>query len=77
MFKSLKPSEQNQEESSLANWIWNSHNWVEDIPGHYHCIWCKEYQTSYSPISLENNLCPKNPAVLKVVEKIKNAYNER
>jgi hypothetical protein len=38
MFKALKPfimDEKELELQELANWIWNSHNWVEEAPGYY------------------------------------------
>lgn len=52
---------------SLANWAWDSHNWVEYSPGYCKCKWCERIHTSEMGIGIDFPLCEKNP-ILKGVE---------
>jgi len=69
MFKPLNPfviGEKDREKIDLANWIWNSHNWIEEVPGYYKCTWCNSGASSYLQINVEAELCSKNPAVMRL-----------
>lgn len=54
---------------SLASWVYDSHYWIENPAGYFHCKWCESYATSYTPIYSDNPLCPGNPAVKKLLNK--------
>jgi hypothetical protein len=64
-------SPEEEEKMNLAEWIWQSHSWIEDIPGYFRCEWCETCHTAYSGINSENLLCTKNPAVIKLIDKLK------
>ena len=67
MMKRISPyvlsSEQN-DESRLAGWVFDSHNWNEYAPGYYKCLWCGATHTSTMSISPAYPLCRKNPALI-------------
>lgn len=69
MITKLKPylySEDDEEKFQLAEWIWNSHWWVEDPAGYYVCKWCGRHHTSTMPIFSTDTLCLENPAIKKL-----------
>ena len=55
-----------EEKCELANWIWNSHSWVEESPGYFVCKWCKGVSSGYTPITTDDNLCRENSAVKRL-----------
>jgi hypothetical protein len=57
------------EESFLINWIWDSHNWLEEFAGYYKCKWCSKEHTSTMSISIDHKLCSQNPIIKKLSEK--------
>ena len=64
-------SESNQLQHELAEWIFQSHNWVEDNSGHFHYEFCKITKIS-NIITSNDELCPKNPVVIRLKENIIN-----
>jgi hypothetical protein len=69
MLKRLKPyvvSEEDEVQHKLAEWIFDSHNWVEEYAGYYICAWCGVFQTSTSYITPDMPLCSGNPAVKRI-----------
>lgn len=71
MIKRLSPfilNEQQEEDRALAEWIFNSHWWIETSPGYYNCKWCTEFHNSSMGISKEQRLCEANPSVIKFLE---------
>ena len=69
MIERLNPfvlSKESQENMELAEWIWQSHYWIEFRSGYYECKWCHKTHTSSMGISKDAPLCEKNPAVIKV-----------
>lgn len=52
---------------SLADWIFNSHYWIEDYPGYYKCDWCGVSKTSMMSVTKDDPLCPENPAIKKLL----------
>ena len=70
MLKKAEPfilSADDEERMHMAEWIWQSHNWVEETAGYYHCKWCDRWHTSQMAVRFDDHLCPKNPAVLKLL----------
>lgn len=51
------------EEYELAQWVWNSHYWIEYAPGMYRCKWCEFTHTGHLPAGKNYPLCPCNPAI--------------
>ena len=60
-----------QQDIFISNWIWHSHNWVEDAPGYCECIWCGKIYTSQMSVQSTDELCSKNPAIIKLRNQIK------
>jgi len=50
----------------LTAWVRMSHYWDEYCTGYYKCEWCGITHTSES--RSDSDLCPKNPAVLRLLE---------
>ncbi len=64
MFKALRPfvfSDGQEEDLELARWAWDSHYWIEKMPGYYECKYCKETGTSTMGIGKDYPLCKENP----------------
>lgn len=57
-------SDADAEKFALAEWIWNSHSWVEEPAGYFKCEWCHKDTTNTQAIRPDAPLCPMNPAVL-------------
>ena len=72
MWKRLAPfimTETQETNLSLANWIADSHNWIELSPGYFECAWCKMSLTSTMGISIEFPICKENPIIKKLINK--------
>lgn len=72
MIKRLNPfilSEQQEEDGSIAEWAFQSHYWIEKMAGCFVCKWCEavHYPSTYG-ITKDFPLCPKNYAVMKLIE---------
>lgn len=68
MLKRCNPyilTETAQDDLELADWAWNSHYWIEEYSGYYHCKYCGAYFTSTQGITTDTPLCKKNPVLLK------------
>lgn len=61
--KIYKLSEKDEEDQELAEWVFQSHKWVETVPGYFACEWCKASITSTTPISKDFPLCRENPRI--------------
>ena len=48
----------------LQRWVFDSHYWVETMPGYWMCEWCEFRGTSEFPVSIYK-LCKNNPELLK------------
>ena len=53
----------------LANWVWNSHYWIEEAPGYFKCAWCNMHQASGQGITSDYPMCRNNPKIRKMLEK--------
>lgn len=52
-------------DKSMAQWIFDSHYWIENGAGYYQCEWCGKVHTHYSMITKNDELCNGN---VKIVE---------
>lgn len=71
MLKQAEPylmTEDQKEKMDMANWIWNSHFWVEEPRGYFQCKWCSRNHTSTMPISADDHLCIENPKVNELLQ---------
>jgi len=64
------PREIDELTSSINEWVWNSHYWIESVPGYYKCEWCKQYWGSNMLCEDNIRLCPENPRLKILIEKI-------
>ena len=55
---------------ALADWAWDSHNWVEYQPGYYQCQWCTCQHTSSQGVSENFRICRGNRIVKKLMADI-------
>lgn len=65
MIKKLAPfvsSESSEDAKALAEWIFDSHYWIEQRPGYYKCKWCDMIHSTNN-ISRDDPLCAKNPKI--------------
>ena len=53
----------------LADWIWNSHSWIESPAGYFKCEWCEKQTTNMQAIYHTDPLCLENPAIKKMIAK--------
>ena len=68
MYINKKPvvlSPEGKEDHAIANWAFNSHWWVEDLPGHATCKWCGRDNFLSNPINKDFKLCTENYAIKK------------
>ena len=56
-----KRYEKDELNHSLAEWIFDSHNWYETVSGYFVCEWCGAQHTSTGGISINFPLCKENP----------------
>ena len=71
MMRRLHPfimNEPDQSRVELASWIFDSHFWIEDYPGYFHCLYCNIQHTSTMGITDDAPLCSQNPAVLRLTK---------
>ncbi len=64
MLKRIEPftfNDGQKEDLELAEWAWNSHNWLEYSPGYYECVYCSSRHTSVMGINRNYPLCKENP----------------
>ena len=68
MIKNLLQQEYKETlEMKIAQWAWDSHYWIEDKKGYYHCKWCGDTWTSEMGLNEKyNNLCKGNPLIKKL-----------
>ena len=59
----VKFSEEDEEKMALADWVWNSHYWIEYQHGYGKCKYCDKIYTSEMPIDADFPLCEKNPVL--------------
>jgi len=70
MIKNLPTPKQLRKKPTLAMilsaWCFDSHYWIEDHPGYFHCQWCDSHWTNEMPLTNQyTNLCLRNPIVQK------------
>lgn len=53
-------TEEQQEKIYWDNLKFDSHKWVESVPGYYTCEFCNTSHTSLMPLGT-HSLCSKNP----------------
>lgn len=58
-------NEQTELDKSIAEWIFQSHYWVEDRAGYFQCEWCGRVHTS-GIITKNDDLCKSNPKIVEV-----------
>ena len=63
-----KRTEEGKLNHSLAEWIFDSHNWYETVSGYFTCEWCGARHTSTSGINVDFPLCKGNPIVKKFLK---------
>ena len=70
MIKNLpQPKYEESLKMKIAQWAWDSHYWVEDEKGYYHCEWCGAGWTSEMGLDEKYNyLCKKNPLIKKLIK---------
>jgi len=61
-------TEAQREDSSIAQWAWDSHYWIEYHPGYFECKWCKTIHYSSMGITKDFPLCPGNYAIKKLLD---------
>ena len=81
MLKRIEPykydphmTDEQAEKFALAEWIWNSHSWIEQPAGYFNCEWCMKTTTNTQAISSTDKVCLKNPALLiysKLIDHLK------
>jgi len=79
MWKRLNPfiiTEEQTTNIELANWIVDSHNWIEVHTGYFECSWCKMQLTSTMGVSIKFPICKENPVIKKLIN-IEESNNER
>ena len=79
MIKRCKPymlTEEDKDALALADWIWNSHYWIESYPGYMDCMYCGKKATSNVSIRSTDDLCPGNPAVSRAAAIIKRTVED-
>ena len=79
MIKYLVPfilSEKEEENSSLAEWAFQSHYWIEKAVGYYECKWCKRMHTSVQGINKEFPLCLENLVLKKRNNQMKQNFEQ-
>lgn len=73
MWKKVAPryvvTEQDQLSVAIAQWVFDSHFWIEEYPGYYTCDWCGYGRTSLMPITKDDRPCPENPVIRKLLGK--------
>jgi len=62
-FDIIKISEEDSDDRALAEWIWQSHYWIEYSPGYFQCKWCGNTHTSCMSINSAISLCKYNPVI--------------
>jgi len=68
MLKRLNPYTRTEEEElnhNLAEWAFNSHNWIETSSGYFVCKWCDAWHTNIQGITMDYPLCKGNPILIK------------
>jgi hypothetical protein len=55
---------------AMASWAFDSHNWIEERSGYYHCSWCDKFHTNIMGIRKDFPLCKKNPRLEGLFKKI-------
>ena len=64
-FEIINNKEEVREFIELANWVYNSHWWVELRPGYCECKWCGRKHSSEMGVNIDFPLCKGNPAIKK------------
>ncbi len=54
----------------VSEWAFNSHWWLEKLPGLLKCKWCEKLHHGHMKIEIDYPLCTENPALKKLIEKI-------
>ena len=54
---------------AIAEWIWNSHSWIEEPAGYFNCEWCNATTTNMQAIRHDAPLCRENPAVISSMDR--------
>lgn len=63
----IKCNEESRQHSAIAEWVWNSHWWVEYCSRYYKCKWCGISCSSLTGITKDFPLCKENPAIKKLL----------
>ena len=63
----FEPNGAEIEKLEINNWIWNSHFWIEYVPGCFRCKWCDLAHDSNQHIDDDFPICEKNPAIIKLL----------
>lgn len=65
----IELTEEQKDLRALAEWVWNSHFWIEHQPGYYRCEWCGTYHTSLMPMHMDfSRICMGNPIIKKLCD---------
>jgi hypothetical protein len=67
----IKCNEESRQHSAIAEWVWNSHWWVEYCSGYYKCKWCGISCSSLTGITKDSPLCKENPAIKKLLSSLR------
>ena len=60
-------SDENWLDHQIAEWAFDSHNWVETSPAWYECQWCRIIHLA-NHIDKDFPLCKQNPALRKHIK---------
>jgi len=71
MKKKVQPliGEKDRIKKALAEWIFQSHNWIEVDDEFYKCKWCGKHISNFHPVTASDLLCQENPVIKKIRNK--------